>query len=102
MLKELIVAGFGYQENDYPHSLNCAEKIINGANIVYNLKMDDATLHMASGFAAGAFMGGTCGALCAAIMVIGRLETGFSQHQTPSLRHKLEKMLGDYQADTDS
>ena len=100
-LKELIASGFGVGE-DYDHSYNCAERILNGANQVYGLGLDNNALHMAGGFAAGLFVGSTCGTICAAVMVISRLETNFSQHRTPSLRAKLEKLLGKYEADVGS
>lgn len=87
---------------DYDHSYNCAERILNGVNRVYDLGLDDNALHMAGGFGAGLFVGSTCGTICAAVMVIGCLETNFSQHRTPSLRAKLEKLLGEYEADVGS
>ncbi len=102
MLYEMIAAGYGTNPDDFEHSYNCAERILNGANEAYQLGLDDRTLHMASGCGAGMYIGTTCGTICAAVMVVGLLETKFNQHQTPTLKPKLEKMLGDYQEDTGS
>ena len=102
MLKDLIASGYGTDPNDFEHSYNCAERILNGANLVYNLGMDEKTLNMASGCGGGMYVGTTCGTITAAVMVVGRLETNFNQHQTPSLKLKLEKMLGDYEKDIGS
>ena len=48
MLAELIKNGFGEKED-----LNCAEKILWGANNAYNLGLDREALKLASGFGGG-------------------------------------------------
>jgi C_GCAxxG_C_C family probable redox protein len=68
MLKDLLAEGFGEKED-----LNCSEKILRGANIEYDLGLDDAALKMAAGFGGGMAIEDKCGALTAAIMVLGRL-----------------------------
>ena len=57
MLSELIKNGFGEQEG-----LNCAEKMLHGANVAYKLGLDKEALKLAS---AGGGMGieDKCGAL---------------------------------------
>lgn len=102
MLKDLIAAGYGTDPNDFEHSYNCAERILNGANEAYGLGLDERIRHMASGCGGGMYIGTTCGTICAAVMVVGLLETKFNQHQTPTLKPKLEKMLGDYQENVGS
>ena len=103
-LQELIASGYGRIEGDYAHSYNCAERILNGANEVYGLGLDENSRHLACGFGAGLFVGSTCGAVCAAAMVVGCLETKdrLNQHQTPEIKEKLPRLLQQFQAEEGS
>ena len=65
MLKDLIQSGFGEEEN-----FNCAEKILSGDNIAYNLNLNSETLKLSSGFGGGMAIESVCGALTAGIMVL--------------------------------
>ncbi|MBU5425214.1 C-GCAxxG-C-C family protein [Tissierella pigra] len=65
MLKDLIQSGFGEEEN-----FNCAEKILSGANIAYNLNLSSESLKLSSGFGGGMAIESVCGALTAGIMVL--------------------------------
>lgn len=66
MLRELIESGF---EKDY----NCAERIINGANIAYDLGLDKQACKLMAGFGGGMGIGVTCGALAAAVAVLSSM-----------------------------
>lgn len=64
-LTDLIADGFGTVEG-----YNCAEKILCGSNIVYDLGLDPEVLKMSAGFGGGMGVGSACGATTAAVMVI--------------------------------
>lgn len=68
MLLDLLKDGFGEEEH-----YNCAEKILYGSNEVYNLGLDRESLKMATGFGGGMGIESVCGALTAAVMVLGKL-----------------------------
>lgn len=67
MLKDLLESGYG--QNKY----NCAEKIINAANEVYQLGLDDDATRLFAAFGGGMAVGDTCGAVCSSMGVISRL-----------------------------
>ena len=67
MLKELLETGYGVRED-----LNCAERILYGANRAYQLGFDKDDLKVAAGFW-GMAIESVCGALTASIMVLSRL-----------------------------
>lgn len=67
-LKELIESGFGKEEG-----LNCAEKILHGANRVYNLNLNDEALKLAYGFGGGMGIQSVCGVLTGGVMVISKV-----------------------------
>ena len=60
-LYEYLYNGFGKEED-----LNCAEKMLYGANTVYNLGIDKSDLKLAAGF------GGGMGLLTGAIMAFSK------------------------------
>ena len=68
MLSELIKNGFGEEEG-----LNCAEKMLHGANVAYKLGLDKEALKLASAFGGGMGIEDKCGALTGALMVLGKL-----------------------------
>lgn len=68
MLKELLEQGYGDDMN-----LNCAEKILYGANEVYNLGLGSEALKLATGFGGGMAIESVCGVLTGGIMVLGKL-----------------------------
>ena len=66
-LYEYLYNGFGKEED-----LNCAEKMLYGANTVYNLGIDKSDLKLAAGFGGGMGLGLTCGILTGAIMAFSK------------------------------
>lgn len=95
MLKELIENNYG---NDM--DLNCAEKILYGANEAYDLNIDKDALRMAAGFGGGMGVEGVCGALSGAIMVLSKLYVEEVAHQseikeiTAEFLERYEKNMG--------
>lgn len=68
MLEKLILKGFGNEQK-----LNCAEKILYGANEIYNLGLGKEDMKLAAGFGGGMGIESTCGAVAASIMVLSKL-----------------------------
>lgn len=85
MLKELVESGYGIEE-DY----NCAETILAGANIVYNLGLDKEALKLAAGFGGGMAIESVCGALTGGIMVMGTMFVQEKAHESSRIK-KLTK-----------
>ena len=96
-LAELIDKDFGDKED-----LNCAEKILYGANIAYNLGLDKESLKMAAGFGGGMAIEDKCGALTAAIMVLGKLFVGKSAHEGDKIKILTQRLFDEYKKDMGS
>lgn len=92
MLSELIEQGFGEKED-----LNCAEKILYGANAAYNLGLDREALKLASGFGGGMAIEDKCGALTASIMVLGRLFVKNNAHESTRIKDLTKELFEKYQ-----
>jgi len=90
MLKKLIEDGFGKKEK-----FNCAEKILYGANQVYNLGLSEDALNMSKGFGGGMGVESTCGALTASVMVISKL----FMHDNNKIVDISKEMLNSYKYD---
>lgn len=91
MLRDLIESGFG-QEEDY----NCAEKMVYGANIVYNLELPKDSLRMSAGFGGGMAIGDMCGAICGAIMVLSSLYVETVAHDSGQLKPEITRFIETY------
>ena len=91
MLKEMIESGFGENED-----LNCAERILQGANIAYKLGLDKEALKLASGFGGGMALGDKCGALTAAVMVLGRLFVRDRAHESTKIKELTKELFDVY------
>lgn len=81
MLLSLLSKGFG---NDL--DLNCAEKILYGANWAYDLKLQPETLKLASGFGGGMGVESTCGALTGGVMVLSHLYVKQYGHESNRIK----------------
>lgn len=97
MLKELIDEGFGVKED-----LNCAEKILYGANKVYDLNLDSNSLKLAAGFGGGMAIEDKCGALTAAIMVLGTLAVEKNAHESDRIKVLVKELFSEYKKETGS
>ena len=97
MLSELIKNGFGEKED-----LNCAEKILWGANTAYNLGLDKEALKLASGFGGGMAIQDKCGALTAAIMVLGKLFVKERAHESEKIKELTIELFDEYNREMSS
>lgn len=97
MLAELMKEGFGEKED-----LNCAEKILQGANIAYNLGLDKDALKLAAGFGGGMAIEDKCGALTAAIMVLGKLFVTERAHESSKIKELTLELFGEYKREMGS
>lgn len=91
MLAELLNSGYGNKED-----LNCAEKILYGANEVYKLGLDKEALKMAAGFGGGMGIEDKCGAVTAAIMVLGRLFVNERAHESTKVKDLTIELIDRY------
>ncbi len=91
MLKQLIDDGFGKIE-DY----NCAEKIIYGANIVYDLGLSDDACKLLAGFGGGAGIGHLCGALAGCVAVLSSLYVENNAHESDRIAKLTRELLEEY------
>lgn len=91
MLADLIMQGFGEKED-----LNCAEKILQGANLAYGLGLDKEALKLAAGFGAGMAIEDKCGALTASIMVLGKLFIRERAHESTKIKELTQELFQKY------
>ncbi len=96
-LSALIEQGYGEAED-----LNCAEKILRGANKVYRLGLDTEALKLASGFGGGMAIGDKCGALTAAIMVLGRVFVKDRAHEDTKIKKLTTELFDSYKKEMGS
>ena len=68
MLLKLLQDGFGSAMD-----LNCAEKILYGANWAYNMKLPAEALKLAAGFGGGMGIESSCGVITGGVMVLSSL-----------------------------
>ncbi len=92
MLNTLIEQGYGEAED-----FNCAEKILYGANDVYHLGLTPEALRIAAGFGGGMTIGSVCGALTAAIMVLGILFVKDKAHESDKIKILTQELFDAYQ-----
>jgi C_GCAxxG_C_C family probable redox protein len=91
MLYELLKDGYG-KDQDF----NCAEKILYGANEVYQLGLNKEALKMAAGFGGGMAIEDVCGALTASLMVLGRLFVKNNAHESTRVKDLTKELLASY------
>jgi C_GCAxxG_C_C family probable redox protein len=94
VLSDLIKQGYGEKED-----FNCAEKILYGANQAYNLGLDQQALKMAAGFGGGMAIGSVCGALTAAVMVLGVLFVKNNAHESSRIKNLTQELFIAYRKD---
>lgn len=91
MLYELLKNGYGQAED-----FNCAEKILYGANEVYHLGLSKDALRLSAGFGGGMAIEDICGALTAAIMVLGTLFVKNNAHESTRIKDLTRELLDSY------
>lgn len=97
MLTQLILEAYGEQK-DY----NCAEILLNAANITYNLGLSKEALKMAGGFGGGMAVEDKCGALTASIMVLGRLFIIDRAHESTKIKDLTKELFDQFQKEMGS
>lgn len=88
----MIESGFGKDKD-----LNCAEKILYGANKAYDLGLDSDSLRLAAGFGGGMAIESTCGALTAAVMVLSKLFVADTAHKSSKIKALTKELFEDYE-----
>lgn len=81
MLLALLKKGYGNDKD-----LNCAEKILYGANWAYDLKLPAEALKLAAGFGGGMGVESVCGALTGGIMVLSHLYVKQCAHESSYIK----------------
>lgn len=85
MLLKLLQDGFGSAMD-----LNCAEKILYGANWAYNMKLPCEALKLAAGFGGGMGVESSCGVITGGVMVLSSLYVSRNGHESGRIK-ALEK-----------
>ena len=97
MLRDLIQNGFGEEED-----FNCAEKILYGANISYNLNLSPEALKLSAGFGEGMAIESVGGALTAGIMVLSHRYVEDVRHQSDKIKEINQRFFREFIAEMDS
>ncbi|MEI0487924.1 C-GCAxxG-C-C family (seleno)protein [Brachyspira pulli] len=96
-LYKYLSSGFGKAED-----LNCAEKMLYGANKVYNLGINKDDLKLAAGFGGGMAMGITCGVLTGGIMALSKAFIAERGHEGMLLKEIEAEYLSRFEKRTGS
>ncbi|MEG0969535.1 MAG: C-GCAxxG-C-C family protein, partial [Acidaminococcaceae bacterium] len=88
MLLELLEKGYGSAMD-----LNCAEKILYGANWAYDLKLSPEALKLAAGFGGGLGVGSVCGTITGAVMVLSHLYVQQYAHESGRIKVLEEEFI---------
>ncbi len=97
MLKDLIESGFGEKEG-----YNCAERILYGANIAYNLGLPKEALKLSAGFGGGMGIQSICGALTASIMVLSHKYVNTVAHESDAYKIMNQKLFNEFLSEMNS
>ena len=97
MLYDLIMNDFG-KEEDY----NCAEKILYGANKVYNLGLSKEALKLSAAFGGGMGIESTCGALTGAVMVLSSMYVEDIAHESKKIKDLTTKLFAEFEKEMGS
>ncbi len=97
MLKNSIESNFGKKE-DY----NCAEKILYGANTIYNLGLNTETLKLSAGFGGGMGIESVCGALTAGVMVLSYKYVNNVAHESDKIKEVNQKLFREFMEEMNS
>ena len=92
-MKDLHMSGMVQNDFMKKNSLNCAETILQVANIDLNLGLDKNALLLAAGFGGGMGIGNVCGALTGSLMVLGRLYVKNYAHESTRIKDIEKKFI---------
>lgn len=82
--------------SSYKYDLNCSEVLIYAANEEYEMNLTKETLKTMAGFGGGMSVGGTCGAIIAAITVLGLLFTKDRAHEDVKVSLYTEEFYNEF------
>lgn len=88
MLLKLLQDGFGSAMD-----LNCAEKILYGANWAYNMKLPGEALKLAAGFGGGMGVESSCGVITGGVMVLSSLYVSRNGHESGRIKALKRNLL---------
>ena len=88
MLKELLEQGFGKDLD-----LNCAEKIVYGANLAYDLNLSPEAMKLSAGFGGGMGVESECGTISGAVMVLSHLYVKHNAHESVRIKELTSEFL---------
>ncbi len=94
MISELIKNNYGEKEKE---DFSCSEKILHGANKVYDLGLPLESLKMAAGLSAGVYSGKLCGAVSASAMVLAKLFVKERAHEDTYCGKLIEEFVSRYE-----
>lgn len=80
-LKDLLEKGYGNTMD-----LNCAEKIVSGANWAYDLQLPPIAVKLSAGFGGGMGIEGVCGAASGVVMVLSHLYVKQIAHESTKIK----------------
>ncbi len=79
------------------YDLNCAEAILYAANDIYELNLQQETLHAIAGFGGGMAIEETCGALTGAVAVLGIMLVEDKAHESDLLKEVVTALFKRYE-----
>ena len=96
MISKLIKNDFGIKEKE---DYSCSEKILYGANQVYELGLKKESLIMAAGLSAGVYSEKLCGAVSASAMVLAKLFVKDRAHEGDYCKGLISEFVSRFEAD---
>jgi C_GCAxxG_C_C family probable redox protein len=94
MISELIKNDFGIKEKE---DLSCSEKILYGANQVYDLGLDKESLILAAGLSGGVYSEKLCGAVSASAMVLAKIFVKDRAHEDEYCGQLISEFVSRYE-----
>lgn len=91
MLLKLLQDGFGSAMD-----LNCAEKILYGANWAYDMKLPAEALKLAAGFGGGMGVEGSCGVITGGVMVLSSLYVQRNGHESGRIKALAKEFIATF------
>ena len=94
MLEDLLRGGFGKAER-----YNCAERVLYGANLAYDLGLDKAACKLMAGFGGGMGVEATCGALCGAVAALSSIFVADFAHESERIKLLSQELFRRFEAE---
>ena len=97
MLEKLLKDGFGNAMD-----LNCAEKVLYGANWAYDLQLPPKALKLAAGFGGGMGIESVCGVITGGIMALSSLYVKKNGHESGRIKALEKEFIENFKAEMGS